>query len=378
MITRNLPPLTGGMERLNWHLAAELAHAFDVSICGPAGCADQLPPHTRLAGAFTIAPLPRFLVESFVRSQLAAHRIKPEILIAGSGVTAPHIRIAARRSGAKTLVYLHGLDLVTPHPVYRALFLPFIRRCDIAVVNSHNTARLAESRGIRHERIKILHPGVEWPCDLDHIDAATFRIRFGIGRRPLLLSVGRLTARKGLVDFVRYSLPKIVAAYPEVILLVVGGAADAQLGGGPVAIRDAVSRTANTLGLDRNLMFTGKVDEDTLSQAYRASQLHVFPVLDLPGDVEGFGMVALEAAAHGLPTIAFNVGGVADAIAQGRSGLVIPPGDHEHMSQSIIAFLRGQVPQVTSDSCRTFARPMSWTAFGTQLRAICLGQLGGQ
>jgi phosphatidylinositol alpha-1,6-mannosyltransferase len=226
-------------------------------------------------------------------------------------------------------------------------------------------------QGIKSRRIRILHPGVALPADLRGIDAAAFRHRLGIGPRPLLLSVGRLTARKGLPQFVRYCLPRLVAAHRDLLLLIVGGAADEQLSDTSIQIREAVTREAAALGLSHHLMFTGKVDDSTLAQAWRASQLHVFPVLDLPGDVEGFGMVALEAAAHGLPTIGFAAGGVPDAIADGRSGVLVRPGDYEGMTNAIMLFLNGGHPRISPENCIAFARPKSWPAFGEQLRAIC-------
>ncbi len=377
LVTRNLPPLTGGMERLNWHLAAQLTGSLEVSVCGPEGCAAVLPTGTRAAASFPSAPTWRFLIASFLRCQAAARRVRPALLIAGSGVTAPHIWVAAHQVRAKTLVYLHGLDLVTRNPVYRTLFLPCVRRCDRVLVNSANTARLALTRGIAGHKIHILNPGVELPAATEHIDTAAFRGRFGIGNRPVLLTVGRLTARKGLIEFVRHALPAVVTAHPATLLLVVGAAADAQLGGASRAIREAAAREADRLGLADNLRFTGRVDDGTLAQAYCASQLHVFPVLDLPDDVEGFGMVALEAAAYGLPTFGFRVGGVPDAIADGHSGMLFRSGDYPAMAQSINLFLAGALPQVSPEGCRAFARPRTWEQFGEQLRHHCDRTLEG-
>src|SRR3546814_12930756 len=61
---------------------------------------------------------------------------------------------------------------------------------------------------------------------------------------------------------------------------------------------------------------------------YKAASAHIFPVREIPGDPEGFGMVAVEAAAHGVPTIAFATGGIVDAVAEGESGRLIRPGDY--------------------------------------------------
>lgn len=374
-MTRNLPPLTGGMERLNWHLAHELSRSFDVFVCGPDGCQNYLPPEIHVGATFASQPVSRFLTQSLRRGSAAARNIKPDLLIAGSGVTAPHVLLASRLTNTPMLVYLHGLDLVADHPLYRWGFLPCIRRCQGALVNSHHTARLAEQAGIGRQRIHVLHPGVTLPANLEQIDTRAFRAKLGVGNRPILLSVGRLTERKGLQAFIRHALPSIARRHPDVLLLVVGGEATERLGASRPRVGDSIAKEAANRGLTKHIRLLGRIDDATLAQAYVASQLHVFPVLDLPGDVEGFGMVAAEAAAHGLPTICFRSGGVGDAVAAGRSGLLVEPTDYTTMAKAIIAFINGDYPSINPEACRNFAAQLSWTIFGERLRNICLGYM---
>jgi phosphatidyl-myo-inositol dimannoside synthase len=371
IVTRNLPPLTGGMERLNWHLAHELGKSFEVFLCGPHGCRNQSPDNVTVVKTFAAQPLYRFMLESLFVSWRAAQHIRPKLVIAGSGVTAPHALLISRLTGARMIVYLHGLDLIVEHPLYRALFLPSIRSADLALTNSRNTARLARAAGIASERISILHPGVSLPADADQYEASAFRRRIKAGDRPILLSVGRLTPRKGLLEFIRHALPSIVSAKPDVLLVVIGGEASEKLGAKPTCQRQAIVREAERLGLSDHLCFLGKVDEATLSQAYRSSQLHLFPVLDLPGDVEGFGMVAVEAAAHGLPTIAFAVGGIPDAVSHDASGLLIASGDYPALVTAVIDLLEGRHTNITPEHCRGFATRFAWDKFGECARQLC-------
>jgi phosphatidylinositol alpha-1,6-mannosyltransferase len=99
----------------------------------------------------------------------------------------------------------------------------------------------------------------------------------------------------------------------------------------------------------------------------------VFPVLDLPGDVEGFGMVALEAAAHGVPTVAFAVGGVPDAVADGRTGVLVAPGDYAALAAATLAQLDASNAADVAGQCRDFARGLDWAVFGARLRALLRG-----
>src|SRR6185312_7009210 len=93
--------------------------------------------------------------------------------------------------------------------------------CDLVIVNSANTARLAQGRGVPPANMHVLHPGTDLPT-LDAEAARDFRQRNSFGQRPLLLSVGRLTQRKGLAEFVEKSLPGIALCHPDVLLLVIG------------------------------------------------------------------------------------------------------------------------------------------------------------
>jgi phosphatidylinositol alpha-1,6-mannosyltransferase len=101
----------------------------------------------------------------------------------------------------------------------------------------------------------------------------------------------------------------------------------------------------------------------------------VFPVQKRANDIEGFGMVALEAAAHGLPTVAFSVGGVPDAIANGYSGNLISPGDKIGYSKTVIEFLNDNKLSSQATTCRKFAESLQWAMFGTRLRKICKGTI---
>ena len=209
-ITRNLPPLVGGMERLNWHIADELAHAAAVTLIGPKGSAATRPPNVEVREV-PLEPLRRFLLGSAWEGVRTARKIRPDIVLAGSGVTAPAAWAAARSVGARAGVYLHGLDAAVRHPLYRAVWHPILRRMDFVLVNSHPTERLArENVGVAAEKITVIYPGVA-VASTAQPDAALreFRLKYDLGDAEILLSVGRLTTRKGLREFVEHGLPMI-------------------------------------------------------------------------------------------------------------------------------------------------------------------------
>jgi phosphatidylinositol alpha-1,6-mannosyltransferase len=321
-------------------------------------------------------PLWRFFVAALTRSLVVARRFRPHVVLAGSGLAAPFAWLAAKCAGARMGIYVHGLDLIENQPIYRWFWRPFIRRAEICFVNSHNTARLAAAIGVPDSRIAIVHPGVDMPGP--EPETKDFRQRFAIGDGPILLSVGRLIERKGLLEFVERSLPAIVMKHPDVRLVVLGDETPDLLHGDSTRLGARIRARADELGVARNLVFIGPQDDAVLAAAYRATAVHVFPVREVEGDVEGFGMVAVEAAAHGVPTVAFAVGGVPDAVHDGVSGCLIAPGDYVQLAEKVGELLRPSAMGATRAKAQAFAERFEWRLFGAALRRHVNGLVAAQ
>ena len=365
-ITRNLPPLVGGMERLNWHIADELSRYAQVQLIGPSGSAAQRPAAVPVTEV-PLRPLPRFLLASAWQAVAVARRFQPHIVLAGSGLTAPAAWLAARASGAHAHVYLHGLDAAVQHPAYRAVWHPAIRRMDGVIANSQPTAELARNLGVAAEKIHIVHPGVTLPAAPQSAEGLLdFRQRHQLGDRRLLLSVGRLTTRKGLREFVQHALPAIVRAAPDTLLAIVGDAPADSLHAS-VQTRDSIQAVADAAGISQHLRFLGVItDPQELACAYESASLHIFPVRHLPGDPEGFGMVAIEAAAHGLPTVAFATGGIVDAVAEGQSGHLVAPAHYPALAQAVLQVL-AESSGAWQARANAFAAQFTWSFIGQKL-----------
>jgi phosphatidyl-myo-inositol dimannoside synthase len=368
-VSRNLPPLTGGMERLNHQAYLALSNRAEVAVCGPAGVGPILKPENPRREV-AVAPLMHFLPACQWSAWSLARKFRPDVVFSGSGLTVPAAMMAARSTRAAVVAFLHGLDIVVDHPAYRAVFLPLIRRCDRLLVNSRNTHRLAVEAGIEEKRLTVVHPGVDIPDWRTRTDArASFRRELQLGDRPVLLAAGRLTARKGLVPFIREAFPRIRQAYPGIAMVIVGGEASQALKHRQ-GVTAEIQRAAESIGARDDIRLLGNVSEDRLTQAYFGADLLVFPVIDLPGDVEGFGMVAVEAAAHGLPTVAFAVGGVVDAVREGHSGYLVEPGNYQAMAQAIVAALTPpSARERLADQCLGHARAFTWDIFAERLVA---------
>lgn len=369
-VTRNFPPTTGGMERFLYHAYTEIARDHDTVLIGPDGCEKFVLPEAS-AASVPLSPIASFLATCQWRAYRMARRYRPELVVSGSSVTAPAALFAARVAGAKSLCFVYGLDLVADNLLYRMAFIPMLRRFDRVLSISHNTTRLAEKAGIDSRRIGLLHPGVTLPTEGRQLDSSAFRKLTDAEGRVILLSVGRLSERKGLTEFIERAMPALIAHRPDIKLVVIGAEPDKALrhaGGQTQRIHNAIRSN----GLEQHVTMLGRVDDEILSQAYASSTLLIFPVLDVPGDTEGFGMVAIEAAAHGLPTAAFAAGGVPDAVRQGVSGYLAAPGNYTELCAMILNHLSRTDHEKWQTQCIAFAQEFSWEKFGERLRKICL------
>jgi phosphatidyl-myo-inositol dimannoside synthase len=179
------------------------------------------------------------------------------------------------------------------------------------LANSHNSARLLESDWrVPAERITVVHPGVDTARFHPAADPAGWRRQFAPAGEILFLSVGRLQRRKGH-DLVLRAMAQLTDLPIRYLIA----------GDGPT--RAALAEQVRQAGLDNRVAFLGVVSEDALPGLYAASDVFVLPNRQDGVDFEGFGIVFLEAAAAGRPTIGGRSGGVAEAVADGETGLLV-------------------------------------------------------
>jgi phosphatidylinositol alpha-1,6-mannosyltransferase len=365
------------MEKLNWHMVDAIARAADTWIVGPVGAAVEAPSSVGAKEA-PLKPLPLFLCIAFFQAMICAWRYKPDIVLAGSGVTAPLAWLVARMHGAKAVVYVHGLDVAVRHWLYRLVWVPALRRMDRVIANSQVSAGLAAQLRISRKRMLVVHPGAD-PGEASAWAGrdTAMRAELSIGEGPLLLSVGRLTERKGLREFVTDALPSIVASFPRCTLIVVGDAPSHSLYAKSQS-RESIQAAADNAGVGQRLRFLGVIsDQRKLARIYRAADLHVFPVRELPGDPEGFGMVAIEAASFGVPTVAYASGGIVESVRDGESGTLVTPGDAAAFASAVVDTLERLDASVRRRTME-YAADFAWPRFDERFRrAVLDGWLNG-
>ncbi|MDD2945705.1 MAG: glycosyltransferase family 4 protein [Acinetobacter sp.] len=358
IVTRNLPPLIGGMERLNWHIADELGHENEILLLSHKDAQNTAPQNCNFYGV-RLNPLPLFLITAFIKTFLICVVKKPDILFAGSGLTAPITVFWAKIFRKKSIVYIHGLDINNDSILYRLIWIPFIKQASSIICNSTPTQQLTLNQGVPSNKITIIHPGVNYPAQTRNFALISeLTQKYQLENKKILLSIGRLTDRKGLLEFVSFSLPAIISRIPNTVLIIIGDTANNALNK-KLQKKEDIILAAEKNNIRDHLIFTGSVHEDNLSSFYYLADAHVFPAKYIPNDPEGFGMVAIEAAAHGKPTVAFAVGGIIDAIKHQESGYLIEKQDYQNMTQIVVQILEDK-SLISDKQCMQYAEQFAW------------------
>ena len=340
------------------HTAKAMAKRYELVLIGPRGCRRFVDENVRVLECPS-SPLTFLIVATALALREALLR-KPSLFVGGNALVAFISAMGGYFGRGRSVVFVHGLDLVAAHWIYQTLFVPWVARNQTVIANSTNTRRLAIAAKCRPERITIVHPGTATPPVPPPRN--DMRKSLGLDDSPTVLYAGRIVRRKGLIPFLEQSWPEVSARVPEAQLVVVGDTPKGTLK------RDSTDseRLNAFLKTDSaaSVQFKGYVEDEELWRYYAAATVFILPLVPIEGDVEGFGMVAIEAAASGTPTVAFAVGGVVDAIADGVSGHLIREGDYQKFSSAVVHAL---VESHDSEACRKHAAKFSWGRYEEKL-----------
>ena len=260
--------------------------------------------------------LPSWRVSRAVKEVVASHNI--EIVVFGAAAPLALMSSALLKSGVKKIIALtHG------HEVWWAKIFPFnfaIKRIGKSV--DHLTylgefTRQAISKALTDksakEMVKIA-PGIDTAHFIPQPDAMQKRKELGLQDKKIIISVGRLVHRKGQDKLIE-AMPDVLRKIPNAHLLIVGV--------GPY--KNHLEKLVNKLSLKENVTFAGRIMYDRLPSYLSAADLFAMPSRSrfFGLEVEGLGIVYLEASACGIPVLAGNSGGAPDAVLEGVTGLCV-------------------------------------------------------
>lgn len=270
------------------------------------------------------------------------------------GAAAPNALMtpALRRAGvARAVATTHGHEVWwSAAPPTRQLVHRIGEVTDVLTyLGRYTRDRIGAALGpAARSRMQQLTPGVDDAMYRPGAGGAQVRAQHGLGERPVIVCVSRLVPRKGQDQLIR-ALPEVRRRVPGAVLLIVGD--------GPY--RTSLQRLAAAEGVADDVVFTGRVPWEQLPAHYDAGDVFAMPCRSRRAglEVEGLGIVYLEASATGLPVIAGDSGGAPDAVLDGETGFVV--GGHD------LAALTDRLVQLLTDrdlAARMGRRGRAWVA----------------
>ena len=294
-----------------------------------------------------------FMPYAFFKAVFALILGRADGVFFADGVVAFMAPFLKRFSRARCVVTVHGLELTYSGTIARGLMLRGVRACDRVVAVSHSSAALVRRQGIAPERLAVIYSGIA-PLMLSEAECQdrrrAFEAQHGVyfGQDRLVLALGRLVARKGIIPFIEAAMPLLE---PDIKFIVAGT--------GPEETR--LRQQAQHQSMHDRLLPLGAVSEEDAAMLRQSADLFLFPNIHLADDVEGFGLAPVEALYAGTPVVAFAVDALTESIREG--GYLVEPGDYRAFVDRIHAFyhLSPAAQQAKADEARAYVqREYAW------------------
>jgi len=350
---------TGGMQRVAQELYAALAQVPEVEL------EEEV---LRTSWTWTHARMPLFLPR-VARRLVKASRTAPGVVLFSSMVTATMALLVGstlKRAGWRTAVIVHGLDITTPFAPYQYLVRKVLAKVDRVLPVSRATADAALQRGASPSAVVVVPNGIDVQRFSPPLSRALARaellssLALSLPEDSFLLcSVGRHVRRKGFAWAAEYLLPALDGRVHWLLA-----------GEGPET--DNVRQAAVKAGVADRVHFLGRTSDAQLNLLYQGTDVFLMPNRPVPSDMEGFGVVMLEAGLSGLPSIASAIEGILDVISECENGHLVPTGDVAAFASVIHRYLHDPVSlRDLSDRTPAFVTSrFSWESVAQQMAHV--------
>jgi len=228
----------------------------------------------------------------------------------------------------KYFVSFHGSDLLTAqrNKWKKFLLINIISRADFITVNSQFTKNEVLKLKIKKPNILLIYPGV--PLIKNRENNLTEKISKS---KNIILTVARLTPRKNIISIIQ-ALPKVIEKQSEIHYFIIGR--------GPE--KEKLEQKINELNLEKYVSLLTNISNDQLIDYYQAASLFILLPISYQHEVEGLGIVFLEAAQFQKPIIASDHGGCREVVIDQQTGLIVEPQNLEQISGAILKILNNQ------------------------------------
>ncbi|AWT55135.1 GDP-mannose-dependent alpha-(1-6)-phosphatidylinositol monomannoside mannosyltransferase [Mycolicibacterium smegmatis] len=333
LVTNDFPPRRGGIQSYLEAFVGELVRTHALTVYAPkwkgAEEYDEKAAQTgyRVVRHPTTLMLPEPTVATRMMRLIGEHDI--ETVWFGAAAPLALLGPLARRAGATRIVAsTHGHEVGwSMLPVARTALRRIGNDADVVTfVSRYTRGRFASAFG-PSAALEHLPPGVDTDRFAPDPDArARMRERYGLGDRPVVVCLSRLVPRKGQDMLIR-ALPELRRRVPDTALAIVGG--------GPYL--ETLQRMASDLGVAEHVVFTRGIPAEELPAHHAMADVFAMPCRTRGAglDVEGLGIVYLEASACGVPVVAGRSGGAPETVLDGKTGTVVDGTDVDAITTAV-------------------------------------------
>lgn len=202
----------------------------------------------------------------------------------------------------------HGNELIIDNSKKKFRAISTLNKVLNIVCNSNFTLVLAKKLGVTNKNLTFIHPGAQNNNDLNET------VIPNLDGQPILTTLSRLEKRKGHKHILS-AIAKLKDEYPKILYAIAGTGVELE----------NLKKISNKLNINQNVIFLGDINDNQKKYLFRKTSIMVMPTLDESSkhSIEGFGIVYLEAAFFGIPSIASNVGGTTEAVIHNKTGIII-------------------------------------------------------
>ena len=342
LITENFPPKSGGSGRWFWELYSRLPQNEYEILAGDELAAEKYDSDAKihilrgnltssewgfkssvgLKFYFKSALLVRKIIKQRQITQLHCGRVLPE------GVIAWLLNLF---TGIHYVCYVHGEDLETAQSSREQYFIcgQVIKRAKTIICNSQNSANIVAKFGAQAAaKTQVLHPGVDSDLFVPEQRNEKSLTSLNWINKRIVLTVGRLQARKGQ-DMMIKAIPEILKAKPNFLYAIVGDGEEF----------DALVKLSAELEVEQHVQFLRGITDEQMIECYQQCDLFILPNRTIDNDIEGFGMVLVEAQSCGKPVVAGDSGGTKETMLLGESGFIIDATQPSNIASTVVGML---------------------------------------
>ena len=327
IVTRTFPPEIGGMQNLMWGLANELSKNFMIKVF-----ADYYEDHKTFDEqvSFSIERVGGIkLLRKYRKAQLINEFIKENKV---DGIIADHWKsLELLKTSKKKICLIHGKEI--NHEKGTSLnkrVLEVLNNVETIIANSEYTKNLAIQLGVQRDKIIVINPGVDQIQELNKktLDKVENLLKH---KSPRLITVSRFDKRKNHEKIIM-ALRNLKQIYPDIIYICVGHGKE----------EENIKELVKKLNLDEQVMFFKNISNKLKNSLLAKSNIFIMPSITYKKSVEGFGIVYVEAAQYGIPSIGGTDGGATDAINHEQTGLICDGNNLDAIYSSINLMLENK------------------------------------